>query len=290
MKLINYAMSNFKYVNKLSNSVRHTKLIDKASLWKHSSIKYLTASRMKNKAGRNRSGMVVCFTKGSSAKNRLRNVTYLIKHYQVPCTILRIEHDPVRSGLIALARLANHICQYILCAYGINVGDIVTSYADIRATKPVDLAVLFNIGDSSRIISMPRGVTVHNVERYVGIGGSIARAGGSFSTLLYKFNVLNSCLLKIPSGLQFSITGIIMAVKGIVSNMLHKFRSIGKAGRNRLLGNKSIVRGVAMNPVDHPHGGGEGKKSKKCVPRTAWGKMLFWRKTGVFYNVQKIIV
>lgn len=180
---------------------------------------------------------------------------------------MRIEYDPVRSGLVALVRFAHHICNYVLCAHGVKVGDIVNSIVGFGAANRI--VTIFNIGDSIRLICMPRGVTVYNVERYVGLGGSISRAGGTFCTLLYRFNVLRLCLIKMPSGLQFSLSGLIIASKGMVSNIIHRFISIGKAGRNRLLGNKSIVRGVAMNPVDHPHGGGEGKKSKKCVPRTA---------------------
>lgn len=265
MKGTFYVMNSFKKLTKITNASRNAQLLNKATVWHLQCIKGLTSSRHKNKAGRGRRGNIVCYTKGVRTRNRLRVIDHVGLFSNLPGIIIRVEHDGTRSALLALVRFANHICNYRLLANGLHAGDRIYSYVNVDVLH----AVSFCVGDSGRLICMPRGTLVYDVELYAGLGGSISRSAGTFSTLMYKYADLFKCLLKFPSGLQFPITGLSTAFKGIVSNLLYKFISIGKAGRHRWLGNKPSVRGVAMNPVDHPHGGGEGKKSKKSVPRTA---------------------
>jgi large subunit ribosomal protein L2 len=162
--------------------------------------------------------------------NRLRTVDWRRVFYQIPGTILRIEFDPVRSGLIALIKFAHNICNYRLLANGLQVGNIITSHITFDEFR---LYSYLNVGDSSRLINMPRGVTIYNVESSVGIGGTISRSAGTFCTLMYKFTFIYKCLVKLPSTFQFSIDGLAVACKGMVCNILHRFESIGKAGRNR---------------------------------------------------------
>lgn len=163
-------------------------------------IKQLTASAIKNNAGRSSVGRVVCYTKGTCARHRLRFLNSVQSDCNIPGTIIRIEHDALRSGLLALVRLAHSICNYKLLANGLCVGDTIVSYLNVGSI--VARTVALNIGDSSRVLNMPRGVILHDLERYVGFGGSISRSAGSFSMLLYKFTGIMKCLIKIPSGSQ----------------------------------------------------------------------------------------
>jgi len=279
-------LNSFKYTSAVTNGLRHAKLLNKAALWAKRALRPLTIVTT-NTAGRNNTGKLVCYTKGTRSTHRLRKIDHVKHYYSLSCKILRIEYDPTRSANIALVHYVHGLCTYRVSTFGLCIGDVLQSYFDIIAAARGGLALRFNIGDSSRLYSIPQGTTLHDVERYPGLGGSFSRAAGTFCILLRKFNGIRKCLLKIPSGLLLSISCYALGTKGIVCNKIHKHVSYGKAGRLKLLGNKSVVRGVAMNPVDHPHGGGEGKKSKKCFPRTAWGKMLFWRKTGVRYITRK---
>lgn len=144
----------------------------------------------------------MCYTKGTCARYRLRLIHSIISDFNIPGIILRIEHDALRSGLVALVRFTHSICYYKLLANGLCTGDTIISYVDIGSYIKSNATASFNIGDSSRVINMQRGVVLHNVERYVGFGGSISRSAGSFSLLLYKFTGITKCLLKITSGSQ----------------------------------------------------------------------------------------
>jgi large subunit ribosomal protein L2 len=182
---------------------------------------------------------------------------------------VRVEYDPNRSSSISLILYSNGLCAYIIHPFGLSVGSTIASYTDVISAITRGLVVQFMNGDSCYVRNIPLGTILHNVEKFPGSGGAIARSAGTFRLLLKRFLNLRKCLIKIPSGDLVTISFHCGASKGIVSNRIHRRCSIGKAGRNRLLGLKPIVRGVAKNPIDHPHGGGEGKKSKKCFPRTA---------------------
>jgi large subunit ribosomal protein L2 len=237
--------------------------------------------RFRNMSGRNTNGRVVCFTKGSRVRKRLRIIDNAKHIYNVPGNIVRIEYDPNRSAFIALILYANGICCYSVHTNGTAIGDALVSYLDLAASSVDGLSVYFRNGDSSILRCIPQGTVIHNVELYPGSGGSIARGAGSFCLLLRKYMNIRKCLVVMPSKKQLTLSMFCNATKGLVGNTSHKRVMLGNAGRARRLGKKPVVRGVAMNPVDHPHGGGEGKKSKKCFPRTAWGKMLHWRRTGI---------
>jgi large subunit ribosomal protein L2 len=277
-----YIMNTFKRVFKFTNAQRNARLLDRTTLWRQHAVHSLTASQS-NTAGRNNTGMLVCHTRGTRAKHRLRIIDHLKIFLNVPGTIIRKEFDPARSAFPALLKYFNDVLSYSLLPSGSSVGDIVTAHEDVETRKARDTTVHFDIGDSSSLYGVPRGTVVHDVARYPGIGGSISRAAGSYSILYKRFTGIRKCLLKITSGALLSFSFYCRSTKGMVCNKIHNRVLLGEAGRNRLRGRKPVVRGVAMNPVDHPHGGGEGKKSKKCFPRTAWGKMQHWRSTGVRY-------
>lgn len=213
--------------------MRNTKLLNKACLWGRRALPQFTVSRRTNNAGRCSTGRLVCYTKGTRTRNRIRNICNSGIFYNIPGIIMRIEYDPNRSGLISLVRFANNICHYRLLATGLKIGDIITSYVDVGEYIKQNVSASFNTGDWCRLVNMPRGVIVHNVAQHLGVGGSIARSAGCFSILLYKFTAIFMCLLKMPSGLQLTVNGLSGACKGVVSNSMHKFVSLGKAGRAR---------------------------------------------------------
>lgn len=194
--------------------------------------------------------------------------------FLTPGYVSRIEYDPNRSSFISLVIYASNICTYLLHTAGLSIGDRIMSYIDISLAGLDNLPVTFNNGDSSFLFCIPNGSLIHNLESLPSSGGVFAKSAGSYCTILKKFFNLRKSFIQLPSSSMRSFSFFCFATKGIVSNDLHYRISLGKAGRRRLLGHNPIVRGVAQNPVDHPHGGGEGKKSKKAFPRTAWGKML----------------
>lgn len=165
--------------------------------------------------------------------NRVRCIDHVKQYYNIPCTILRVEYDPTRSAFIAAVKYSSGICNYRLHIFGVVAGNVVLSYVDIQAGARGSVPVRFNLGDSSRLISIPRGTVVNDVERYPGLGGCLARSAGTFCLLIRKFEGIRKCVLKIPSGALLSFSGYSFGTKGIVSNKIHKHRALGKAGRNR---------------------------------------------------------
>jgi large subunit ribosomal protein L2 len=213
---------------------------------------------LKHSGGRNNLGRMTIRHRGGGHKRRMRLIDFRRDHDGVPATVAALEYDPNRSANIALLHYADGEKRYILAPEGIGVGDRLESgpKADI---KPGNALALKNI---------PLGTVVHAVELKPGAGAQLARGAGAETQLMAKEGKF--ALLKLPSGEQRMVLAECRATIGQVGNIEHENISIGKAGRSRHLGKRSHVRGIAMNPVDHPHGGGEGR-SKGNHPQSPWG-------------------
>ena len=220
--------------------------------------KSLTEGRSE-KAGRGAGGRISVRRRGSGHKKRYRIVDFKRDKLGIPGKIATIEYDPNRSAFIALVHYADGEKRYVIAAQGLEVGTTILS------GPSAPLAV----GNALPLEIIPLGFTVHNVELQHGRGGQLARSAGSGAVVAAKEG--DYVLLKLPSGETRMVFGKCYATIGMVGNLDHMNISIGKAGRNRWLGKRPKVRGVAMNPHDHPHGGGEGKTSGGRHPVTPWG-------------------
>ena len=234
-------------------------LVDKSALWKGKPEKSLTEGVSKS-GGRNNLGRLTARRHGGGHKRRYRRVDFYRKKTGVPARVERIEYDPNRSAFIALIHYEDDTLSYILAPQNLKKGDSVISGAGV-AMKP---------GNAMPLSDMPIGSIVHNLEMKPGKGGQIVRSAGTYAQLLGREN--NYAILRLSSGEQRMIPVACMATAGAVSNADHTNRKLAKAGRSRWLGRRPIVRGVAKNPVDHPHGGGEGRSSGGRHPVTPWGK------------------
>ncbi|MCK4236027.1 MAG: 50S ribosomal protein L2 [Candidatus Krumholzibacteria bacterium] len=210
--------------------------------------------------GRNNMGRITMRRKGGGHKRRYRVIDFKRNKIGIPAKVASIEYDPNRSAFISLLHYKDGEKRYIIAPNGIKAGDMLTSgpEADIHP------------GNALPLEKIPTGVFVHNIELVRGRGGQMARSAGSYAQLMAKEG--NYVLLRLPSGEIRMVRRECYATVGQVSNIDHENISIGKAGRSRWLGNRPKVRGVAMNPVDHPLGGGEGKSSGGRHPVTPWGK------------------
>jgi large subunit ribosomal protein L2 len=212
------------------------------------------------KAGRNNNGRVTSRRRGGGVKRLYRIIDFKRDKVTVPAKVATIEYDPNRSARIALLHYADGEKRYILAPVGLNVGDEVVA-GDGADIKP---------GNALNLIKIPVGTIVHNVELHPGRGGQFCRAAGTYAQLIAKEG--KYALLRMPSGEVRKVLSACMATVGQVGNIHHENVTLGKAGRNRWLGRRPQVRGVAMNPVDHPLGGGEGRSSGGRHPCTPWGK------------------
>ncbi len=215
---------------------------------------------IKRTGGRSCSGRVSMWQKGGGHKRAYRIIDFKRNKLNIPCTVETIEYDPNRSANIALLKYADGERRYILAPLGIKVGDKLVSGPDSEI-KP---------GNTLPVINVPLGTIIHNIEIKPGQGGIIARSAGTYAQLVAKDG--DMCQLKLGSTEVRYIPANCMVTIGQVGNAEHENISIGKAGRNRWLGKRPHVRGVAMNPVDHPLGGGEGKSSGGRPPVSPWSK------------------
>jgi len=213
----------------------------------------------KSKAGRNSSGRITVRHQGGGHKKHYRLIDFKRDKFNIEGTVKSIEYDPNRSAFIALVVYADGEKRYILAPDGLTVGSkiISSSKADIK------------VGNSLELKNIPVGVLVHNVELQPNKGGQLARSAGAYIQFLGKEG--RFAILKMPSGEMRKVLLSCRATIGVVSNLEHSNVKIGKAGRNRWKGKRPSVRGVAMNPVDHPHGGGEGRSSGGRHPVSPWG-------------------
>lgn len=210
-------------------------------------------------SGRNNSGRITVRHRGGGVKRKYRVVDFKRNKFDITAKVVGITYDPNRSCNLALISYSDGEKSYILAPVGLKVGDTVVSSADAD----------IKVGNSKLLKHIPVGTLVHNVELHPGAGGQMARSAGAYVQVMAKEG--DSVLLRMPSGELRKVGLQCRATVGQVGNLDHEKRVIGKAGKKRYLGIRPTVRGVVMNPVDHPHGGGEGRTSGGRHPVTPWG-------------------
>lgn len=268
MALINY--------NPVTPSQRQLVLVDKSGLWKGDPVKSLVKGK-NTKGGRNNLGRITVFGKSRGAKKKYRVVDFK-RSKELSATVERFEHDPNRSANIALIKYSDNEYSYIIALENLKVGDKVVS------SNSAEIAV----GNCMQLKNIPVGIIISNVELKPKKGAQLARSAGSFATIVNKDS--GKVSIKLRSGEVRMVEGECKATIGIVSNVDKKNVKLGKAGRKRWLGFRPKVRGVAKNPVDHPHGGGEGKTSGGRHPVSAWGKPTKGFKTRNNKRTDKFII
>ncbi len=268
------ALKNF---NPTTPGRRNLVLVNRSDLWKGDPVKKLTEGLTK-KGGRNNMGRITARRRGGGHKRLYRIVDFKRRKFDVPAKVERLEYDPNRSAFIALVNYEDGEQAYILAPQRLAVGDTVIS-GDRADIKP---------GNAMPLAAIPVGTIVHNVEMKPGKGGQIARSAGTYVQLVGRDS--GYALLRLGSGAVRMVRAECMASIGAVSNPDQANAKLGKAGRKRWIGKRPSVRGVAMNPVDHPHGGGEGRTSGGRHPVTPWGKPTKGRKTRHNKKTDSLIV
>ncbi|MBR0651067.1 50S ribosomal protein L2 [Roseomonas terrae] len=258
------ALKNF---NPVTPSLRGTILIDRSELWKGAPVKGLTEGKHSS-GGRNQHGRITVRFRGGGHKRAYRLVDFKRRtKFGVPAIVERLEYDPNRTAFIALLKYQDGELAYILAPQRLKAGDTVVA-AEKADVKP---------GNAMPMAAIPVGTIIHNIELKPGAGGKLARSAGTFAQLVGKDQ--GYAQVKLQSGELRLIRSECMASIGAVSNPDNSNQELGKAGRSRWLGRKPHQRGVVMNPVDHPHGGGEGRTSGGRHPVTPWGKPTKGAKT-----------
>ena len=252
--------------NPVTASLRGTVLINRSELWKGKPVKALTEGKT-GTGGRNNHGRITSRFIGGGHKQSYRFVDFKRRKFDVPATVERLEYDPNRSAFIALVKYQDGELSYILAPQRLRPGDSVVSGARVDI-KP---------GNAMPLATIPVGTIVHNIEMKVGAGGKIARAAGTYAQLVGKD--AGWAQIKLGSGELRIVRADCMASIGAVSNPDNMNQKIGKAGRTRWLGKRPHNRGVVMNPVDHPLGGGEGRSSGGRHPVSPWGQPTKGHKT-----------
>ncbi|MCG8441991.1 MAG: 50S ribosomal protein L2 [Caulobacterales bacterium] len=252
-------------------------LVDRSALWKGKPVKKLTEG-LNEKGGRNNTGRITARRRGGGHKRRYRVVDFKRRKFGVPGKVERLEYDPNRSAFIALIEYGDGQKAYILAPQRLAVGDKVV------AGERVDVKP----GNAMPLRSMPVGTIIHNVEMKPEKGGQLARSAGAYVQLVGRD--AGYAQIRLMSGELRMVPDACMATIGAVSNPDHLNENLGKAGRKRHMGKRPAVRGVAMNPVDHPHGGGEGRSSGGRHPVTPWGQPTKGRKTRSNKSSDKFII
>jgi large subunit ribosomal protein L2 len=266
-----------KHFNPVTPSLRGTVLIDRSELWKGKPVKALTEGKHST-GGRNNHGRITSRFRGGGHKRSYRIIDFKRRKFDVPAVVERLEYDPNRTAFIALIKYKDGELAYILAPQRLRVGDAVVAGArcDIKPGNAMPLAAI------------PVGTIVHNVELKAGAGGKLARAAGQYAQLVGKDS--GYAQIKLMSGELRMVRGECIATVGAVSNPDNSNQEIGKAGRSRWLGRRPHNRGVVMNPVDHPHGGGEGRTSGGRHPVTPWGKPTKGYKTRGNKRTDRLII
>jgi large subunit ribosomal protein L2 len=222
---------------------------------------------LRKKAGRNNNGRVTTRHRGGGHKRAYRVIDFKRNKFDIPAKVAAIEYDPNRSARIALLHYVDGEKRYILAPVGLQVGDTIMSgpNAEVRVGNALPLRV------------MPLGTQIHNIELEIGRGGVMVRSAGNVAQLVAKEG--DYATVRLPSGESRKVHINCLATIGQVGNVDHQNVRVGKAGRNRWKGKRPTVRGSVMNPVDHPHGGGEGRAPRGGHPRTKWGKPALGKKT-----------
>ena len=268
------ALKNF---NPTSPARRGLILIDRSSLYKGKPVKALTVGLTKS-GGRNNQGHATARGIGGGHKQKYRFIDFKRRKWDAPASVERIEYDPNRSAFIALVKYEDGELAYIIAPQRLAVGDTIV------AAKKTDVKP----GNAMEIGQAPVGTIVHNVEMKPGKGGQIARAAGTYVQIVGRDKGM--VMVRLNSGEQRYVHSNCMCTVGAVSNPDNANQNLAKAGRNRWLGYRPLTRGVAKNPVDHPHGGGEGRTSGGRHPVTPWGKPTKGKKTRKNKATDKYII
>jgi large subunit ribosomal protein L2 len=258
-------------------SQRQLVLVDRSALYKGKPVKQLTEGKSSS-GGRNNNGRITVRFRGGGHKQAYRRVDFKRRKFDVPAKIERIEYDPNRTAFIALIKYEDGELAYILAPQRLAQGDTIVAGEHVDV-KP---------GNAMPMANMPVGTIVHNIELKLGKGGQLARSAGTYAQIVGRDQ--EYVIMRLNSGEQRLVHGRCMATVGAVSNPDHMNISIGKAGRTRWLGWRPHNRGVTMNPIDHPHGGGEGRTSGGRHPVTPWGFPTKGKKTRKNKSTNKFIV
>lgn len=260
-----------------TQSQRQLTNIDRSELWKGAPLKKLTVGKS-HKSGHNNYGRITSWNRGGGHKQTYRLIDFRRDKHDMVATVERVEYDPNRTAFIALVKYDDGEQRYILAPQRLKAGDQVVS-GDKVDVKP---------GNAMRLKNIPIGSLVHNVELKAGKGGQLARSAGGYAQIMGRDG--HNVIMKLSSSEVRLVNGECFGSIGAMSNQDHSNRSYGKAGRMRWLGRRPIVRGVAMNPIDHPHGGGEGRTSGGRHPVTPWGIKTKGKKTRTNKRTTKMIV
>ncbi|OAN53814.1 50S ribosomal protein L2 [Paramagnetospirillum marisnigri] len=266
-----------KTYNPTTPGQRQLVQVDRSELWKGKPEKALTEG-LRSKGGRNNTGRITMRWRGGGHKRRYRIIDFKRNKFDVVATVERLEYDPNRTAFIALITYADGEKRYIIAPQRLSVGD------QVVAGEKVDIKP----GNAMPLKNIPVGTVVHNVELKVGKGAQLARSAGTYVQLVGKDQ--GYAQLRLSSGELRMVRGECMATIGAVSNPDQQNVSLGKAGRSVWLGRRPSVRGVAMNPIDHPHGGGEGRTSGGRHPVTPWGKPTKGKKTRSNKKTDRLIM
>ncbi|MGE0752983.1 MAG: 50S ribosomal protein L2 [Variibacter sp.] len=256
---------------------RQLVLVDRSALYKGKPVKALTEGKSES-GGRNNNGRITVRFRGGGHKQSYRKVDFKRGKIDMNARVERIEYDPNRTSFIALLKYDDGELSYILAPQRLAEGDVIVAGENVDV-KP---------GNTMPLGNMPIGTIVHNIELKIGKGGQIARSAGTYAQIVGRDQ--DYVIMRLNSGEQRLVHGKCRATVGAVSNPDHMNTSIGKAGRSRWLGRKPHNRGVAMNPIDHPHGGGEGRTSGGRHPVTPWGFPTKGKKTRKNKSTSKFIV
>ena len=263
--------------NPVTASLRGTVLIDRSDLWKGKPVKGLTEGKI-GTGGRNNHGRITSRFIGGGHKQAYRFVDFKRRKFDVPATVERLEYDPNRTAFIALVKYQDGELSYIIAPQRLRAGDSVVSGQRVDI-KP---------GNAMPMATIPVGTIIHNIEMKPGAGGKIARSAGTYAQLVGKD--AGWAQIKLGSGELRRVRAECMASIGAVSNPDNMNQTIGKAGRTRWLGKRPHNRGVVMNPVDHPLGGGEGRSSGGRHPVSPWGQPTKGHKTRRNKGTDKMII
>ncbi len=266
-----------KFFKSYTKSTRGTVLVDRKNLWKGKPIKSLTFGKTST-GGRNNLGRITSRHKGAGHKQKYREIDFYRKKDDVKAKIERVEYDPNRSAYLALVKYEDGVMSYIIAPNKIKIGDEIVS----GRNKEI------KIGNCMPLSDIPPGTDIHNIELTPNGGGKLARSAGSSAQISGIDD--NYCIIKLASGEMRKVINSARATIGTVSNSDHQNIKIGKAGRNRWRGIRPQSRGVVMNPVDHPHGGGEGKTSGGRDPVSPWGQSAKGLKTRKNKRTNKYII
>src|SRR6516162_5938873 len=266
-----------KTFNPTTPGQRQLIIVDRSTLHKGKPVKALTEGKLSN-GGRNNLGRITVRFRGGGHKKAYRIIDFKRAKLDMPATVERLEYDPNRTAFIALVKYADGTQAYILAPQRLSVGDTVIAGTHVGG-KPCKVMPLGN---------MPVGTIIHNVELKIGKGGQLARSAGTYAQIVGRDQ--EYVIIRLNSGEQRLVHGRCTATIGAVSNPDHMNISIGKAGRKRWLGRKPHNRGVSMNPVDRPLGGGEGRTSGGRHPVTPWGKPTKGKKTRSNKSTNKFIL